>query len=86
MARPTYEWRPPERPWEEQDLSGLPEDGNRYEIIDGSLHVTPPAGPEHHEIGVRVVHYHLVGAIGPDYPVQIDEPWSMRLDPSVRPR
>ncbi|MEV4493950.1 Uma2 family endonuclease [Micromonospora coxensis] len=187
MAHPTYEWRPPERPWQEQDLAGLPEDGNRYEIIDGSLHVTPPAGPEHHEladdirmtlrqavpggwrvireIGVRVpggnlipditvlrpgaprnqmwaeptnvslvvevespnsrrhdrltkpplyaeagiphywrvergdfgpvvyryelvkdVHYNLVGTIGPDDPVQIDEPWPMRLDPRAWPR
>ncbi|MCW3815694.1 Uma2 family endonuclease [Micromonospora sp. DR5-3] len=47
MAQPTYEWRPPERGWREQDLSDLPEDGNRYEIIDGSLHVTPPPGYGH---------------------------------------
>lgn len=44
MAQPTHEWRPPERPWQEQDLYDLPEDGSRYEIIDGSLHVTPPPG------------------------------------------
>ncbi|MGS2616874.1 Uma2 family endonuclease [Micromonospora sp. LZ34] len=50
MAQPTYEWRPPDRGWREQDLLDLPEDGNRYEIIDGSLHVTPPAGPDHHEL------------------------------------
>ncbi|MFG3686981.1 Uma2 family endonuclease [Micromonospora sp. NPDC047740] len=47
MAQPTYEWRPPERGWREQDLFDLPEDGNRYEIIDGSLHVTPPPGYGH---------------------------------------
>jgi len=47
MAQPTHEWRPPERPWQEQDLSDLPEDGSRYEIIDGSLHVTPPPGYGH---------------------------------------
>ncbi|OKI61082.1 Uma2 family endonuclease [Micromonospora sp. CB01531] len=187
MARPTYEWRPPERSWREQDLLDLPEDGNRYEIIDGSLHVPPPAGPDHHEladdirmalrqtapdgwrvireIGVRVpggnlfpditvlkpgaprdrmwadpanialvvevespnsrrhdrftkpalyaeaaipaywrvergdfgpvvyryelvkgVHYDLLGTVGPDDPVAVGEPWSMRLDPSVWPR
>ncbi|MFY1624552.1 Uma2 family endonuclease [Micromonospora sp. WMMD735] len=50
MAQPRYEWRPPERDWREQDLRDLPEDGNRYEIIDGSLHVTPSAGPYHHEL------------------------------------
>jgi hypothetical protein len=28
--------------WVEADLDRLPDDGNRYELIDGSLHVTPP--------------------------------------------
>ncbi|MEH0936010.1 Uma2 family endonuclease [Micromonospora psammae] len=50
MAQPTHQWRPPEPDWREQDLFDLPEDGNRYEIVDGSLHGTPPAGPEHHEL------------------------------------
>ncbi|MEU7978206.1 hypothetical protein AB0B63_06710 [Micromonospora sp. NPDC049081] len=38
------------RDWREQDLGELPEDGSRYEIVDGSLHGTPPAGPYHHEL------------------------------------
>ncbi|RGC66463.1 hypothetical protein C5N14_23995 [Micromonospora sp. MW-13] len=54
MAQPTYEWHPPERGWREQDLFDLPEDGNRYEIIDGSLHVTPPAGYAHHELADEI--------------------------------
>ncbi|MEV4715296.1 Uma2 family endonuclease [Micromonospora sp. NPDC049374] len=187
MAQPIHERRPPERSWREQDLSELPEDGSRYEIIDGSLHVTPPAGPYHHEladdirmamrqaapkgwrvireIGVQVpagnlipditvlkvgapqdrmwaapadvalvvevespnsrrhdrfakpalyaeagipyywrvergdfgpvvyryelvkeVHYNLLGTVGPDDPVEVTEPWPMRLDPSTWPR
>ncbi|MEU3455721.1 Uma2 family endonuclease [Micromonospora sp. NPDC006766] len=187
MAQPSYEWRPPERSWREQDLFDLPEDGNRYEIIDGSLHVTPPAGRYHHEladdirmamrqvapdgwrvireIGVRVPagnlipditvlkpsapqdgmwaepgdialvvevespnsrrhdrftkpglyaeagipfywrvergdfgpvvyryelgkgdHFQLLGTVGPDDPVEVTEPWPMRLDPSAWPR
>ncbi len=28
------------RRWTLADLEGLPDDGNRYEIIDGELHVT----------------------------------------------
>ena len=28
------------RRWTVADLEGLPDDGNRYEIIDGELHVT----------------------------------------------
>ncbi|NES16040.1 MULTISPECIES: Uma2 family endonuclease [Micromonospora] len=187
MAQPTHEWRPPGRRWREQDLLDLPENGSRYELIDGSLHVTPPAGPDHHELaddirmslrlaapagwrviretGVRIpdgnlipditvlkpdaprgqlwtdpadvalvvevespnsrrhdrftkpalyaeagiphywrvergdfgpvvyryqlakgVHYDPLGTIGPDDPVQLDEPWPMRLDPSGWPR
>ncbi|WP_036346070.1 Uma2 family endonuclease [Micromonospora sp. CNB394] len=187
MAQPVYEWRPPERDWREQDLYDLPEDGNRYEIIDGSLHVTPPPGFAHQELaddlrmalrlaappgwrvireaGLRApgsnlipdisvvkpdaprdglwlhaadvalvvevespssrrhdrftkpsvyaeagiphywrvergefgpvvhryqltkgVHYESLGTVGPDDPVQLDEPWPMRLDPSAWPR
>lgn len=36
------------RRWTEAELAHLPE-GNRYEIIDGRLHVTPPAGETHHD-------------------------------------
>jgi len=38
--------------WVEADLDALPEDGNRYELIDGSLHVTPPPTDEHNAIGL----------------------------------
>ena len=61
--------QPVDRPWTVDDLERLPEDGNRYEIANGSLLVTPPASVEHgavalglHEIlarqapsGVKVV-------------------------------
>ncbi|TWJ19966.1 Uma2 family endonuclease [Micromonospora endolithica] len=187
MAQPTYEWRSPQREWREADLSGLPEDGNRYEIVDGSLHLTPPPGYGHQELAdelrmalrasvpagwrviraaglraagsnlipditvlkptaptdgmwieavdvalvvevespssrrqdrftkpslyaeagipaywrvergdfgpvvyryelVKSVHYNLLGTVGPDDPIQVDEPWPMRLDPSAWPR
>lgn len=52
MAMPM---RVPEREgWVEADLDGLPDDGNRYELIDGSLHVTPPPGYEHNSIGLSI--------------------------------
>jgi Uma2 family endonuclease len=187
MAQPTYQWRPPERGWREEDLLALPADGNRYEIIDESLHATPPAGYGHHELadeirmslraaapaewriireaglrapgsnlipdvtvlkpgapadgmwtqpadvalvvevespgsrrhdrftkpalyaeaGIRSYwrvergdfgpivyryqlgkgdHYELLGTVGPDDPVQVDEPWPMTLDPAAWPR
>ncbi|MFC7548826.1 Uma2 family endonuclease [Plantactinospora sp. GCM10030261] len=53
MAQPTF-WHPPERGWAEHDLGALPADGYRYEIIDGGLHMTPPAGFEHHELADEV--------------------------------
>jgi Uma2 family endonuclease len=37
--------------WSEADLNWLPDDGNRYEQIDGSLRVSPPPTDEHNEIG-----------------------------------
>lgn len=33
--------------WTESDLAALPDDGHRYEIIDGRLYVSPPAGENH---------------------------------------
>jgi Uma2 family endonuclease len=48
--------RHPEREgWVEADLDLLPKDGNRYELIDGSLHVTPPPTDFHNEIGVGLL-------------------------------
>lgn len=40
-------WSAPDGHWTEPDLHLFPQDGHRYEIVDGSLHVTPPAGPAH---------------------------------------
>jgi Uma2 family endonuclease len=47
-------WSTPDGVWTEPDLHLFPQDGHRYEIVDGSLHVTPPA-PEQHEAVVRAV-------------------------------
>jgi Uma2 family endonuclease len=40
-------WTAPAGPWTEPDLHLFPQDGHRYEIIDGGLHVSPPAGGSH---------------------------------------
>jgi Uma2 family endonuclease len=51
MATPTIKPSPPVGPpqgqWTYQDLLGLPDDGFRYEIIEGELHVSPPPTIEH---------------------------------------
>lgn len=38
------------RRWSRADLDTLPDDGNRYEVIDGALIVTPPPSPAHASI------------------------------------
>jgi Uma2 family endonuclease len=52
MAQPML--RPSHGGWTVDDLLELPE-GNKYEIIDGSLHVSPMADPEHHRIADRIM-------------------------------
>lgn len=44
-----------EGPWRICDLDRLPDDGQRYEIVDGSLLVSPPPTPEHQGIAARTV-------------------------------
>jgi Uma2 family endonuclease len=40
-------WLAPEGPWTEPDLHLFPQDGHRYEIVDGALHVSPPLTAAH---------------------------------------
>jgi Uma2 family endonuclease len=41
-------------PWTTDDLAGLPDDGQRYEIIDGSLLVSPPPSTKHQLVSGRL--------------------------------
>lgn len=36
------------------DLEATPDDGNRYEILDGTLQVTPPPSPLHQRVSRRL--------------------------------
>ena len=54
MARPS---RFPDF-WTEADLDDLPADGHRYEIVDGSLLVTPPPSGDHQTVAANVC-FHL---------------------------
>lgn len=40
--------------WTIDDLDALPEDGNRYELIDGDLYVSPAPGSPHQEVAWRL--------------------------------
>lgn len=55
MAQPAYVF--PEV-WTEADLDTLPDDGHRYEIIEGALHMTPAPGGPHQNVV-----YHLSKAL-----------------------
>lgn len=39
------------------DLAAMPDDGNRYELIDGMLHVIPALGLRHQKITYRLVNW-----------------------------
>ncbi len=43
------------RRWTRADLARLPDDGNRYEVLDGELFVTPQASLPHQIIATRLV-------------------------------
>jgi Uma2 family endonuclease len=56
--------------WTRADLARFPDDGNRYEVLDGELLVTPQAAPDHQgdafELAVALRGYctlHSIGAI-----------------------
>ncbi len=57
-------WSAPARPWTEPDLHLFPQDGHRYEIVDGSLHVTPPLDADHERVVSHLVS--LLRAAAPD--------------------
>jgi Uma2 family endonuclease len=52
---PPARWTAPEGDWTEPDLHLFPQDGHRYEIVDGSLHVAPPAPRWHDDMVGAVV-------------------------------
>src|SRR3954465_619746 len=52
---PPVRWTAPEGVWTEPDLHLFPQDGHRYEIVDGSLHVAPPAPRWHDDLVGAVV-------------------------------
>lgn len=45
----------PDRPWTETDLQAFPDDGHRYEIVDGGLHVTAPLDGDHDRLVEDVI-------------------------------
>ncbi|HSH76314.1 MAG TPA: Uma2 family endonuclease, partial [Longimicrobiales bacterium] len=59
--------------WTYSDYARLPDDGNRYEVIDGELLVTPSPSPLHQRVAFRLaaildpfVAEHGLGIVIPD--------------------
>jgi Uma2 family endonuclease len=42
------------RPFTADELLRLPEDGSRYELVDGELKRMSPSGAEHSRIGILI--------------------------------
>lgn len=50
---PSREW-PEQGQWTYEDWARLPDDGTRYEVIDGVLHMTPPPAIPHQFASIRL--------------------------------
>ncbi len=48
---------PPQGSWTYEDYAALPDDGHRYEIVNGVLIMAPAPSPEHQSITVRIAYY-----------------------------
>ncbi len=48
---------PPQGCWTYDDYAALPEDGQRYEIVNGVLIMAPAPTPEHQSIEIRIGYY-----------------------------
>ncbi|MGH3588253.1 MAG: Uma2 family endonuclease, partial [Pseudonocardia sp.] len=67
------------RPFTVDDLEAMPDDGNRYELIDGMLLVSPAPGRRHQKVALRL--YGVLEAACPDELDVIAAPFAVR--PSV---
>ncbi|MGC9041016.1 MAG: Uma2 family endonuclease [Roseiflexus sp.] len=48
---------PPGGRWTAADYERLPDDGQRYELIDGDLRMAPAPNPDHQAAALRIAHY-----------------------------
>lgn len=69
---------PHDRAWTRDDLAALPEDGNRYEILDGALLVTPSPTP-YHQLALLGLYDQLKGACPGEFRIAV-APLDVLLD------
>jgi Uma2 family endonuclease len=67
---------PPQGSWTYEDYAALPDDGRRYEIVNGVLVMAPAPGTGHQSIVVRLSHYLFVhvelAGLGRVFPGPVD--------------
>jgi Uma2 family endonuclease len=73
--------------WDYSDYARLPDDGNRYEVIDGELLVTPAPSPLHQRVLFRLameldtyVERHGLGVVLPDVDLLLQTGQFLRPD------
>lgn len=79
---------PYDRPLTHRDLDHTPDDGNRYEIIDGIIHVSPCPSASHQNVAMQLAyfinHYVRERGLGKVFPaglkVVLDEPTGVSPD------
>ncbi|MDT7786534.1 MAG: hypothetical protein QOF58_4953 [Pseudonocardiales bacterium] len=72
------------RPFTVEDLEGMPDDGNRYELIDGTLLVSPAPGFRHQKIvAMLVVTLHPICPSGLHV---LPAPFAVRPSPTLEVR
>ncbi|HET9255068.1 MAG TPA: Uma2 family endonuclease [Pseudonocardiaceae bacterium] len=67
-------------PFTVHDLEGMPDDGRRYELIDGELLVSPAAGLRHQTVALRL--YRLLDDACPGELYVLAAPFAVRTDNS----
>lgn len=77
MSAVTMDVRLPRGPWRADDLAHFPDDGVRYELVDGALLVSPAPAPRHQDV-VGALYRLLFAAAPPDLKVFL-APFDVRL-------
>lgn len=74
---------PPQGRWTYADYAALPDDGRRYEIVDGVLYVTPSPGEAHQRVSKWFVHYLTTAVELAELGRVYHAPFDVELAPSV---
>lgn len=74
---------PPQGSWTYDDYAALPDDGRRYEVVNGVLVMAPAPDLRHQSIALRLSHYLFVHAelagLGRVFRLLLMWNWSQRM-------